>query len=281
MKIDESYFAELFRIIPLLKSCHPQDFRIDRVSCFTNNNYRLRNQQHDWILRVPKDKTNIYINRDNEALNIQYANTLGLAPKSLWRSPGGLSLTPTCRQTRNFRPQDIYEKALREKLMLNICRLHTSDNVFHGSVDLLKLLPEYLELVPKEHKPTLKPFVYEAITKYSLIEKYDNKRVPSHNDLVLENILVEGPGRIWIIDWEYSAMASPYWDLATLCNASRLDAGYTEELLALYKKDCAELELDILLIYQFLLQLLSICWMAVFTEQDLEYELDYLNSFYY
>lgn len=277
MKTGDPDFAELFQLIPQLKFFHPQDFRIDRISGFTNSNFRLRYQQHDWILRVPKQETNEYINRDNEAFNIQLATELELAPESLWRSPTGLSLTPTCRQTRNFRVQDMFEPQLRRSLMLNICRLHSSDKGFRGRVDLAKLLKEYINLVPDEFKPKLKPFVEKALTNYSLIKRYDEKLVPSHNDLVLENILVGNSQKMWIIDWEYSAMASPYWDLATLSNATKLNQQQIQELLALYREGCDGLELDILLIYLFLLQVLSTCWMAVFTEQDLQPELDYLN----
>lgn len=278
MKSEKLDFAEVFQLIPHLKSFHPQDFRMDRISGFTNNNYRLRYQQHDWILRVPKHETNEFINRDNEAFNIQLATGLELAPESLWRSPTGLSLTPTCRQTRNFQAQDMFEPQLRQSLMLNICRLHSNDKDFHGRVDIGKLLLGYIELVPDGFKPKLKPFVQKALTRHSLIERYDDKLVPSHNDLVLENILVGNCQKMWIIDWEYSAMASPYWDLATLSNATKLNQQQIQELLALYRQDCDGLELDFLLIYRFLLQVLSICWMAVFTEQDLQPELDYLNS---
>ncbi len=278
MKTNDPDFAEIFQLIPQLKFFHPQDFRIDRISGFTNNNYRLRYQQYDWILRVPKPETNECINRDNESFNIQLAIELELAPESLWRSPTGLSLTPTCRQTRNFQVQDMLEPQLRQSLMLNICRLHSNAIDFHGRVDIGKLLPGYFQRLPDGCKQKLKPFVQKALTRYSLIERHDNKLVPSHNDLVLQNILVGNSQKMWIIDWEYSAMASPYWDLATLCNATKLNQQQIQQLLALYREDCDGLELDILLIYRFLLQALSICWMALFTEQDLQPELDYLNS---
>lgn len=278
MKPEKPDFAEIFALIPQLKSYQPGDFRIDRISGFTNNNYRLRFQQHDWILRVPKQDTNVTIDRDNEAFNLKLAVGLGLAPDSVWRSPDGLSLTPTCRQTRNFQIEDMLGTPLGKTLILNICRLHSSDKEFHGGVDIAKLLPEYHDLVPSEFKLKLEPSVKKALSKYSVIASQDNRQVPSHNDLVLENILVDYSQRLWIIDWEYSAMASPYWDIATLCNVTRLNQQQTQQLLTLYRLDCAELELDILMLYRYLIQLLSICWMAVFTEQDLQPELDYINS---
>ena len=37
--------------------------------------------------------------------------------------------------------------------------------------------------------------------------------VACHNDLLSENFIVDGDGRMWIIDWEYGGMADPYFDL--------------------------------------------------------------------
>ncbi len=92
--------------------------------------------------------------------------------------------------------------------------------------------------------------------------------VPSHNDLVLENILTDAAGQIWLIDWEYSSMASPYWDLATLCNAANLDQTHCAWLLAEYGKHYINLVPEILFDYRYMLDVLSTCWMAVFGETD-------------
>ncbi len=92
--------------------------------------------------------------------------------------------------------------------------------------------------------------------------------VPSHNDLVLENILIDATGQIWLIDWEYSSMASPYWDLATLCNAAKLDQTQCAWLITEYGNHCLNLVPEILSDYRYMLGVLSNCWMAVFGETD-------------
>ena len=93
------------------------------------------------------------------------------------------------------------------------------------------------------------------------LDNEDVVRVASHNDLVLGNILLDQE-RVWIIDWEFSAMASPYWDLASLCNAANLDRQQSQRLLQCYCAGGTPMEESILSDYRSLLQLLSDCWMA-------------------
>jgi len=94
-----------------------------------------------------------------------------------------------------------------------------------------------------------------------LLDDRDHEYVPSHNDLVLENLLLDD-GRTWLIDWEFSAMASPFWDLASLANAAGLDYAGSRELLRLYCAGGPQMEESLLFDYRNLLQLLSDCWMA-------------------
>ena len=97
------------------------------------------------------------------------------------------------------------------------------------------------------------------------VQDRDLRYVPSHNDPVLENLL-RGRDRVWLVDWEFSAMASPCWDLATLCNAAQLDYAESCELLADYCVDGIQVEESLLFDYRNLLQLLADCWMAALVE---------------
>lgn len=48
---------------------------------------------------------------------------------------------------------------------------------------------------------------------------------PCHNDLVAENFLKAEDGTIYLIDWEYSGMNDPMWDIAALF----LESNFTDE----------------------------------------------------
>jgi thiamine kinase-like enzyme len=98
-----------------------------------------------------------------------------------------------------------------------------------------------------------------------LLESDCEDWVPSHRDPVLGNLLLTD-NRLWLIDWEYSAMASPYWDLAILCNEAELDLAQSRLLLQAYCADGPAMQESKLFDYRGLLRLLSDCWMAALAD---------------
>ena len=258
----------VFKRVPLLAAFQPRDFTIRPLPGFTNHNFHLQNNEHDWVLRIPKPETNQTINRQHEAHNARIAYSLGLAPDCLWRDDSGLSLNLSLPDSRPMNANDFNNRATLGKLLKTICRLHKSKNKFLGTVDLAELLSHYYEQAPGHLQKQIEPSYKIAIAKLESLPDKEKMLVPSHNDLVLENILIDAAGQIWLIDWEYSSMASPYWDLATLCNAAKLDQTQCAWLITEYGNHCLNLVPEILSDYRYMLGVLSNCWMAVFGETD-------------
>jgi aminoglycoside phosphotransferase (APT) family kinase protein len=50
----------------------------------------------------------------------------------------------------------------------------------------------------------------------------DDRRTPSHNDLNPANVLWDGE-RVWLVDWEQSGLAHPYYDMAALSTFLMVD----------------------------------------------------------
>ncbi|MFT6390118.1 MAG: hypothetical protein ACJAUP_003519 [Cellvibrionaceae bacterium] len=57
-------------------------------------------------------------------------------------------------------------------------------------------------------------------------------------------------------------MASPYWDLATLCNEGKFTPTQAEKMLTTYQTKGQALDLKILSDYRDILNALSAFWMA-------------------
>ncbi len=258
----------IFQQVPLLGKYHPRDFDINPLPGLSNHSWHLKNDEHDWVLRIPKQETNQYINRRYEAHNASIANSLGIAPNCVWRNESGLSLSVTVPDSCPMNPNDIDNRAILGKLLKTISRLHKSKNKFLGVVDLAKLLPRYYQQVPEHLQSQIESSYKLAMTKLEGLLHKEKILVPSHNDLVLENILIGATGQVWLIDWEYSSMASPYWDLATLSNAAKLDQTQCIWLLAEYGSHHLDLAPEILIDYRFVLGVLSTCWMAAFGENE-------------
>ena len=266
----------VFELVPPLADFRPEDFRISTLPGFTNQNFHLKNTQHDWVLRIPKPETNQYLNRKYESHNANLANKLSIAPECVWRNETGLSLTMTLQNSKPLIKANLSNENNLNNLAATLGRLHKSRKKFKGTVNLEDLLHRYYKLIPKRLQNRIKPSYRMALRKLESLSVIENILVPSHNDLVLENILFDESEKIWFIDWEYASMASPYWDLATLCNAADFNQTKCAAFLDAYRKFNTNLDIEILFEYRYMLKLLSICWMAVFTTIDIEQEIEKL-----
>lgn len=253
------HLLDLFQRIPELQDQRLEDFTISELPGYTNLNYRLKHATQDWVLRIPKPKTDTYIDREAEAHNQDLAMALGLAPRALWRDAKGTSLT-LCLPGRGLQSVDFESNDLLQQLTSVMRRLHDSRQAFMGQVHLAALLERYFDLLPPEQQRAWMSRLQRAREQLIWIEPRDVPAVPSHNDPVLENWLFDDD-RLWLIDWEFSAMASPYWDLAIVSNAASLSTERAAELLHFYGTGRTPMEESVLSAYRELLQLLSDCWM--------------------
>ena len=257
----------VFERIPEFAGLTPADFEISRLPGYTNNSYRLRRAGDDWVLRIPRAATAALIDRDAERHNQAIATELGLAPAIRWQDASGATLTPTLAGSRSLRPRDLADPVRRGLVVDALGRLHRCGRKFRGHVDLAALIESYFERVSAADRSRLAPRVAQSRWVIGRLETADADAVPSHNDPVLENLLLEDD-RIWLIDWEYSAMASPYWDLATLANAADLDYAQSRSLLREYGAGRAPLDESLLFDYRGLLRLLTDLWMVAFARGD-------------
>jgi len=271
-------FDTIFRRIPQLRGLNSGNFQIRLLPGYTNQNFHLKNDRYDWVLRIPKQETSQYINRQFEAHNTGIAAGLNIAPDCVWRDDSGLSLSLTLKSTRPMTSDDLHDEATAGALITMLKKLHGSETKFQGQVDLTGLLSRYYALVSTHRQEDIKNIYARAQVKLETLSDDDTELVPSHNDLVLENILIGDSRQIWIIDWEYASMASPWWDLATLCNASQLSCDESAGLLAIYQGEVSKTTQRLLADYRYVLQVLSICWMAAFTETSIDRQIENLQE---
>ena len=59
-------------------------------------------------------------------------------------------------------------------------------------------------------------------------------RVPCHNDSLMGNWVLDGDGKLYLIDWEYSGMNEAMWDLSCLSIEAEYSEENDEELLDAY-----------------------------------------------
>jgi len=244
-KMNQAESAEVdlnsaFAIISMLAGLSPDDFTITALPGYTNRNYRLHNRDYDWVLRLPRSATNGFIDRATEAHNQTLAHLVGLAPQVAWRNDDGITLTPTLKNCRSLRRTDFATEDDMVVIIEPLQQLHRSGLNFHGRADLAHSLESHYDLLDGQRRQDYSLRMQQAQRILSVV--------------------------LWLIDWEYSAMASPYWDLAILCNEADLDLPQSRLLLQAYCLDGPAMNESTLFDYRGLLKLLSDCWMAALAD---------------
>lgn len=265
-----SNIETIIKKIPLFSTLASQQISTQKLAGQTNNNYLITiNNKDKYILRLPRTASNAFINRDDEAYNAKVSENLSLSPQSVWREQDqnqkatGLSLTRYINYSRVAVISDFKEPAFLKRLAKNLQLLQNSKVRFKGLRDenqMAQSLTEYFDLCTPEQKQDLEE---DYLKSLKLLKETNCQRaaVAAHIDLTLENILIQDD-KIWLIDWEYSAMSSPFWDIATLCNAAELNEQAAKKLLSLVIETSNKHDFQRLKEYQFISRTLTHCWSA-------------------
>jgi thiamine kinase-like enzyme len=114
--------------------------------------------------------------------------------------------------------------------------LHTSGARFSARFELFAMVDDYLKIL--SGKSVQLPEGYHDVLEESqaVREALAAHPVPlaaCHCDPLCENFLDSGD-RMWIVDWEYSGMNDPLWDLGDLSVEGGFDSGQDKEMLRAY-----------------------------------------------
>jgi thiamine kinase-like enzyme len=237
---------------------------LERLGGLTNLVFRAG----DACLRIPGKGMQEYINRANEAVAAREAAMAGVSPELLHVDgetgvmvtrfiAGAETMSPEKFKTRPGSPARA-GKAFR--------RLHTSGAVFPFRFELFAMIDDYLKVLSTKDVALPAGYhdvVIEAETVRSALAAHPLPLVACHCDPLCENFLDTGD-RMWIVDWEYSGMNDPTWDLAYVSVEAGFDAGQDGALLAAYfGRPAAKAEAARLHAFKALCQLLSALWALV------------------
>ncbi|MER8404685.1 phosphotransferase family protein [Mesorhizobium sp. M1307] len=217
--------------IPMLAG---YDGPLERLGGLTNLVFRGK----DFCLRIPGKGTEEYINRANEAVAAREAAKAGVSPEVLHVDAetgvlvtrfvaGAETMSPEKFKTRPGSPARA-GKAFR--------KLHTSGAVFPFRFELFAMIDDYLKVLST--KDVALPAGYhdvvrEAEAVRSALAAQALPIVACHCDPLCENFLDTGD-RMWIVDWEYSGMNDPLWDLGDLSVEGQFNAAQDEEMMLAY-----------------------------------------------
>ncbi len=238
---------------------------VQRLGGLTNLVFRVASDDEVHCLRLPGAGTEEYIDRAVEAHNARAAAAAGVSPEVLHADPdtgimvsrfldGAITMSPAEFRQRKGSPGRAAE-AMR--------KLHTSGQTFKFRFELFAMIDDYLKILagktvdfPEGYHEVLK----EAEIVRSAIDAHPADLAPCHCDPLCENFLDDGT-RMWIVDWEYSGMNDPLWDLGDLSVEAGFDADQDREMMTAYfSGNPSAAQMGRMIIYKAMCDLLWTLW---------------------
>jgi thiamine kinase-like enzyme len=192
----------------------------------------------DVCLRIPGKGTEEYVNRANEAVAAREAAQAGVSPEVLYADPAsGLMATRFIAGAETMSPEKFKASPGSPARAGEAFRkLHMSGAVFPFRFELFAMIDDYLRVLST--KDVALPAGYHDVVREAgavrtALAAHAIPLAACHCDPLCENFLDTGD-RMWIVDWEYSGMNDPLWDLGDLSVEGKFDAGQDEEMMRAY-----------------------------------------------
>jgi len=230
MSGDLALAREAIRTIPMLAGGGEPE----RLGGLTNLVFRVG----DHCLRIPGRGTEEYINRANEGVAAREAANAGVSPALEYFDAksgvmvtrfidGAITMTPDKFKTVRGAPARAGQ-AFR--------KLHQSGAVFRFRFELFSMIDDYLNILST--KDVALPVGYHDVVREAdriraALDAHPVDIVACHCDPLCENFIDTG-ARMWIVDWEYSGMNDPMWDLGDLSVEGGFDQMQEDEMLHAY-----------------------------------------------
>ena len=221
---DEDILLEYLKEVPIFKNKKIEN--INLLGGMTNKNYLITIEGRKYVLRNPGAGTKEMINRDNEAKNAQIISDLNLDAKLIYLNKAtGIKISEYIENAETLVPETAKNNFKQTAELLK--KLHNSNIVFDNIFDSFKEMEKYERLSIKENGKFYTEYEEVKREVFKLKDKLKNLNIDlkaCHNDTVPENF-IKSNNKIYLIDWEYSGMNDPMWDLA----AHSLESNFSEK----------------------------------------------------
>ncbi len=208
--------------------------RIERLGGLTNRVYRVG----EYVLRLPGKGTEEYINRAHEAEAVLVAAAARVSPDAIYIDAAtGVMVTRLVANAVTMTQEHFKTRVnAPARAGMALKKLHNSNGVFPFRFELFAMIDDYLKILSTKTVALPEGYadvVREAETIRYILNKNPAPLVPCHCDPLCENFLDDGE-RMWIVDWEYSGMNDPMWDLGDLSVEGAFDNAQDMEMLTAY-----------------------------------------------
>jgi thiamine kinase-like enzyme len=232
----------------------------------TNDNYKLFSKDNIYVLRIPGKGSSLLINRHDEYATIKLLRGKSIDVETIFfDATYGHKVTKFVENTF-ISYKDDNEKCIVVADLLR--KLHHSKFLFKHTSCGIEKIGCYEQIMMKHKIPFEKDYdnIRKKILKIDrlLASVREKNYCPCHNDIVPENILLDKNKKAYLIDWEYSGMNDPLWDLASFALESRLSPEMEQIFLKYYFNEEIEKNIcEVIFIYKIYQDILWSHWSAI------------------
>ena len=238
--------------------------RVRRLGGLTNRVFLIESSRGNHVLRIPGAGTEEYINRKVEAVAARAAARAGVSPDVLAATDDGLMLTVAIENATTMSPEGFATVTGAPTRAAAVLRqLHSSGQTFDFRFELFAMIDDYLKVLAGktvEFPQGYHEVLASAETVRAALNAHPLPLVPCHCDPLSENFIDTGD-RMWLVDWEYSGMNDPLWDVGDVIVEAKLGPEQEAEFInAYFGGNAAPKERGRVVIYKAMCDLLWTLW---------------------
>ena len=244
---------------------------VEQLGGMTNQNYLVKTTSKPYIVKFFGKGTEKLINRQDEKYNLELLKDLNLDVKNyLFDIESGIKVNEYIDSATTLDSTSIKTKF--EKIAPILQTIHGSGKELRGEFAPFEEIKKYESLIEGNI-----PYAnYEAVRKevFSLEKRLADLGIDKkscHIDLVPENFIESPQGRMYLIDWEYSSMNDPMWDLAALFLESEFTNQEEEDFLNYYESDKTPVSREKIRIYKILQDTIWSLWTVYKEDQGADF----------
>ena len=257
--------------ISSLLSQEEEVLSVEQLGGMTNQNYLVKTTNKQYIVKFFGKGTEKLINRQDEKYNLELLKDLDLDVKNyLFDIEAGIKVNEYIESAITLDSTTIKTKF--DKIAPILQTIHASGKELRGEFAPFEEIKKYESLIEEKI-----PYAnYEAVREevFSLEKRLADlgvDRKSCHIDLVPENFIESPQGRLYLIDWEYSSMNDPMWDLAALFLESEFTPQEEEVFLSYYESDQTPVSREKIAIYKILQDTIWSLWTVYKEEQGADF----------
>ena len=244
---------------------------VEQLGGMTNQNYLVKTTNKQYIVKFFGKGTEKLINRQDEKYNLELLKDLDLDVKNyLFDIEAGIKVNEYIESAITLDSTSIKTKF--DKIAPILQTIHASGKELRGEFAPFEEIKKYESLIEEKI-----PYAnYEAVREevFSLEKRLADlgvDRKSCHIDLVPENFIESPQGRLYLIDWEYSSMNNPMWDLAALFLESEFTRQEEEDFLSHYESEQTPVSREKIAIYKILQDAIWSLWTVYKEEQGADF----------